>query len=648
MKNLKQTNVQRNKYNCSFCGYDKNANANSLARHISTKHSVDFPAFEDYFVKYIKTSPELFSSLAAAKVINSPLPIESRLTSTCYECGRLNSCLFQSLGKGFSAFCSMACATKSSLVNKSKHARSVASLSEKHNLPGLKNISQVPGISAKTKRTKLERYGDENYTNPQKQRTTTQARYGVDAYTQTPEYLEKTKATSLRKYGVEHFASSEIVKSKVKQTNMEKYGVESTLSLQSVRDKIKQTNLKNYGVESMLELLETRELGRKVKSSLFEQRLLEYDFDQVSLVSATDKLFKCVVCDSVFMQEDITLSTSHPSRFPRCKECFPVKANSFSVFHQEVLGFLMKYFSPKEIEQNTRKILPSGKEIDIWIPSLNIGFELNGLWWHSEETGRKPRKYHQSKTNEAEQAGIHLVHIYSDDWDKRKLIVKNKILHICKKNNIVPTLGARILDIRIIDSRGKTRLLSKDKEALEQIRNLYTLNHVQGTYQRSSVHIVGTITKEQSEHVVAVMSLATTSNENRVELERFCIASDSYKIPGAGQRLFNKLHGNISNLFPGVVEIVSFADRSWTPQTANLYTKLGFTLNGISEPRHWYLDKKTGSTERLHKFLFRRNLQEKKFGSKFNPNLSEFENMKANGYDRIWDSGLLRYIWTNE
>ena len=29
----------------------------------------------------------------------------------------------------------------------------------------------------------------------------------------------------------------------------------------------------------------------------------------------------------------------------------------------------------------------------------------------------------------------------------------------------------------------------------------------------------------------------------------------------------------------------------------------------------------------------------------FNPKLSEWENMKKNKYDRIWDCGNLKYIW---
>jgi hypothetical protein len=31
----------------------------------------------------------------------------------------------------------------------------------------------------------------------------------------------------------------------------------------------------------------------------------------------------------------------------------------------------------------------------------------------------------------------------------------------------------------------------------------------------------------------------------------------------------------------------------------------------------------------------------------FNPNLTEWENMKNNGYDRIWDCGNFKYEWSS-
>jgi hypothetical protein len=36
-------------------------------------------------------------------------------------------------------------------------------------------------------------------------------------------------------------------------------------------------------------------------------------------------------------------------------------------------------------------------EIDIYLPQLNLGFEFNGVWWHSDEYKRKSS--HLDKTN---------------------------------------------------------------------------------------------------------------------------------------------------------------------------------------------------------------------------------------------------------
>ena len=70
------------------------------------------------------------------------------------------------------------------------------------------------------KKTKLEKYGDENYVNP-----------------------EKCKQTCLEKYGVDNASKAEFVINKIKQTNLEKYGVEWSWMNEGVKDKIKQTNI---------------------------------------------------------------------------------------------------------------------------------------------------------------------------------------------------------------------------------------------------------------------------------------------------------------------------------------------------------------------------------------------------------------------
>jgi hypothetical protein len=79
---------------------------------------------------------------------------------------------------------------------------------------------------------------------------------------------------------------------------------------------------------------------------------------------------------------------------------------------------------------NDRKTL-NGKEIDLLIPSKNIGFEYNGIYSHihMHKAGiiNKSKSYHLDKTVNAAEKGIKLFHIFSDDWILNKDVVKSMI-----------------------------------------------------------------------------------------------------------------------------------------------------------------------------------------------------------------------------
>ena len=92
----------------------------------------------------------------------------------------------------------------------------------------------------KTKKTKLEKYGDENYNNMEKNHQTIIKHYGSikNAHKIAS---EKTKKTKLERYGDENYHNKE----KERKTKLEKYGDEHY----SNPEKRKKTNLKKYGVE---------------------------------------------------------------------------------------------------------------------------------------------------------------------------------------------------------------------------------------------------------------------------------------------------------------------------------------------------------------------------------------------------------------
>ena len=159
---------------------------------------------------------------------------------TIPKCLHCNTFLkFKKFNKGYGMFCSWYCLKNSSYKN------------------------------LKTKKTKLERYGDENYNNMDKNRLTKFDKYG-DIYYRNP---EKAKQTNLEKYGVEHPLQSVEIKERIKQSNLEKYGVEWTFSSHEIKEKIKSSNLEKYGVECTFS---SHEIKEKIKSSNLEKYGVEY------------------------------------------------------------------------------------------------------------------------------------------------------------------------------------------------------------------------------------------------------------------------------------------------------------------------------------------------------------------------------------
>jgi Zn finger protein HypA/HybF involved in hydrogenase expression len=83
------------------------------------------------------------------------------------------------------------------------------------------------------------------------------------------------------------------------------------------------------------------------------------------------------------------------------------------------------------IIENTKNIIPP-LEIDIYIPSHKIAIEFNGLYWHSELF--KDKNYHLKKTQDCENIGIQLIHIFEDEWLNKKEIVKSRIKNLLGLN----------------------------------------------------------------------------------------------------------------------------------------------------------------------------------------------------------------------
>ena len=315
--------------------------------------------------------------------------------------------------------------------------------------------------------------------------------------------------------------------------------------------------------------------------------------------------FKCVKCGQTF--EDCL-----DSKIPRCLSCYPL-LSGFSQMEKEILEYIKTIYD-KQILENDRELL-NGQEIDIYLPNARLAIEFNGLHWHSELQG-KDKDYHLSKTLACESLGIHLLQIFEDEWLNKQDIVQAKIRAILGQTN-AKSVYARNCQVQEISTREKNNFLNK--------------YHIQGA-SRSRVKL-GLFSKENNLNLIAVMTFGGgwTNPDGEYELVRFATANRTI---GAAGKLLKHFERNYSP-----VKIFSFADRRWSFNGPNLYEKIGFTKVSEVRPTYWYI--KNGS-QRFHKFNFRRKALESKLDV-FDAELTEWQNMQLNGWDRVWDCGSLKY-----
>ena len=123
------------------------------------------------------------------------------------------------------------------------------------------------------------------------------------------------------------------------------------------------------------------------------------------------------------------------------------------------------------------------------------------------------------------------------------------------------------------------------------------------------------------------LALGQDSKADYMELSSFCTVSN-FKVIYAAERLLNAF---IKEHKP--TKVISYADKRWS--VGDLYNKLGFTFVH-NTPISYAYTKDFMSRE--YRFKYAKHTLKEKFEN-FNPELTEWENMQANSYYRIWDCG---------
>jgi len=467
----------------------------------------------------------------------------------------------------------------------------------------------------KKDKTMLDLYGVihpcQNIDIMQKVKNTNNKKYGVDMPSQLLEFENKKKQTNLDKYGVEQPQQNKEIKNKSYKTMIEKYGVKTPIENVEIKEKIKNTCLSKYGVKNPFCSVDIR---KKISETINKNTIEKYK-NKFNIVGINDDKYS-ILCEKGHIYE-INKSLFNQRityNVEICTICNPV--GHFSSDSENKLFNFIKENYNGEIIENDRSII-NPYELDIYLPELNLAFEFNGLYWHSELY--KDKNYHKIKSDLCLEKNIQLIHIWEDDWNHKQEIVKSMILN--KIGESGEKIYARKCEIKeIIDNK--------------LIRDFLNKNHLNGTsnasiklglfYENELVSLI-TFGKKRK-------FMNSKSKEGEYELLRFCNKLNTNVIGGAS-KLFTHFIKNYN-----FTEITTYADRSYS--NGNLYKILGFNFVSKTQPGYFYIVDGI----RKHRFGFRKDVLVKEG---YDTNKSEHEIMLERKIYRIYNSGNLKYVIAN-
>ena len=429
--------------------------------------------------------------------------------------------------------------------------------------------------------------------------------------------IKKRKQTNLEKYGVESAAQLDSVQQKRKQTVQDRYGVDNVIQHEEVISKRKQTNQKLYGVDVPAQ-------SEYVKAKMRATNITKYGClsSQLSIPESTlsklmnkDWLFDCHVTKEMKMSEIAAELGVHQATILRYLKLhnISVKYHAHSILETELCDWVKSL--DVSLVSNSKSII-APKELDIYLPDYNVAIEFDGIYWHSELQG-KDSNYHLNKTLACENKGIRLIHIFEHEWVNKTDIVKSRLLSILNKAN---KIHARQCSIKALSHQEYT--------------DFFELTHIQGSVNANICYGLFC-----NDILVAAMSFGLSRFNSKCEYEllRFSNALNTNVVGGAS-KLFKHF---IKNHQPS--SIVSYSDIRWN--TGSVYKQLGFEFQHNSKPNYFYFH----SSDHLALYS-RHKFQKHKLSNEltiYDSELTEWDNMVNNNYNRIWDCGNSVWIWNS-
>ncbi len=500
---------------------------------------------------------------------------------TCKNINCSNTVLYKNLTLGYLDYCSKKCVSSDVNIKKIKEKKSIEKFGTK-----------TPAESLVVRDKIIN---------------TNNLRYGGNSPMSSKEIQNLSKSTILKNWGVDNPAkSSEIMDRRVKtfklnidkykesyrKTSIDRYGVEHPWMNKAIHDKTIKSFYINY-----IDRIKSKILNHNV-------RFIDFDFSN----NSTKLVFHCDKCCLNFNILTYQFYYRINGSLPICTQCFPISESS-SINQIELYNFISENYEG-EIVSNCRNVI-SPYEIDVYLPDMKIGFEFNGVFWHSDKF--KDNNYHLKKNNLSIDNNIKLYTIWEDDWVIKGDICKSFILNkIGKSLNRIYARNCIIKEVSYLDSK---KFLEKN-----HLQGNCTSSVRIGLYYNDELYSLMTFSKLR----LPLQRLSKNRNIGHYELVRF-VSKLGANIIGGASKILKYFINNYNPL-----QIETYSDNLIS--NGDVYSKLGFKYLHTSKPGYWYLIDGI----RQHRFNWRK---QKLIKLGHDPNKTEEEIMLELGHYRIYNAG---------
>jgi len=325
-----------------------------------------------------------------------------------------------------------------------------------------------------------------------------------------------------------------------------------------------------------------------------------YAYDTSGYTSNKDKI--AITCPN---GHEYTQSTSDARRYG-CPTC----AGRNSMGEQE----LREFISALGVTVVRSRKIAAPKEIDAWCPEQKVGFEFNGLYWHSDAFA-DARRRHIDKSNATQASGGRLIHIWSDDWRDRRTAVEHLIRAAL---GVLPSVGARQCEVRPVSKPEAQTFLST--------------YHLQGW---TPADYLGLWKDGELQACIGMAPQRSARGKGSAGVWELVRYAARVRVSGGGSRLLSAWR----SAAPPWTKIVTYCDLAQF--TGGLYQAMGFV-----EAQRYGPDYKVlfaGEDVRRHKSSVQKSKLKTLLGPKFDAAKSEAHLCLENNIFRVYDCGKVRF-----